>query len=264
MSRLDEFLVAKGYFDSRTKAKQSILRGEISVNGKLVDKPSTNVDGNVDLDIVIQSEKSFVSLGGYKLDKALTEFDIDVKGMVCADIGASTGGFTDCLLQRGAKRVYAVDLNDKLLHSSLKSNPNVIEIIANAKDLTAERFDEDLQIITADLSFISASLVMNVFYNLIDFEKLVILLIKPQFENKSKIKFKNGIIKDSKVREEACVRVINCAIECGFYPLSITNAPIQKDKNVEYLLLLKKSRNKISDLDYQIFYNFIHKLTNNH
>ena len=131
--RLDIFLYTNGYFQSRNKAAEAILRGEVYLNGVKILKPSFLVNGESNCDIEIVSENNFVSVGGYKLYKALKDFDFSVKGLVCADVGASTGGFTDCLLQNGAEKVYSVDLNDELLSEKLKCNPKVVELTKNAK-----------------------------------------------------------------------------------------------------------------------------------
>ena len=239
--RLDEFLHIKGYFDSRTKAKQSIKRKEIYVNGELIDKSSFFVDESLYNEINIVSQKQFVSLGGYKLDKALNDFNLDVENDVCIDIGASTGGFTDCLLQRGAKLVYAVDLNDGLLHQQLKDNDKVKLLIKNAKFLTCEDFDIKPNFLCADLSFISATSVLPTFNQLLSIGNKAILLIKPQFELGVKKHLKNGIIRQEKDRVDACKKIYDCAVENGLVPLDITLAPIQKDKNIEYLILLEKT-----------------------
>ena len=239
--RLDNYLVENKIFDSRTKAKQSIERGEVYIDGVAVTKPSLNVSGDLH-DVKIVSEKSFVSLGGYKLDKALNDFDLDVKNLTALDVGASTGGFTDCLLQRGAKTVYAVDLNDDLLHQKLKEDNRVISIIKNARSLSVSDFNEKIDILVADLSFISATLVLETFANLLENGKKVVLLIKPQFETGERKKFKNGIIRDQKIRDSACEKVISFANEVGFIFEKITTAPIVEQKNLEYLVLLTKSK----------------------
>ena len=142
--RLDEYLFKNHYYDSRTKAKQAIERKEVYVNGKLIDKSSFFVDENLALIIEKKAIKQFVSLGGYKLDKAIDDFSFSVSNLICADVGSSTGGFTDCLLKRGAKKIYAIDLNDDLLHISLKNDDKVVSIIKNAKDLTRSDFLEEI------------------------------------------------------------------------------------------------------------------------
>ena len=136
--RLDNYLVENGYFDSRTKAKQAIERGEILVEGKLIVKSSYEMKGVHDIKRVYDSE--YVSLGGFKLEKALSDFKFNVKDLVVADIGASTGGFTDCLIKNGARKVYAVDLRDDLLHDKLKNDSKVNLIVKNAKDLSTLDF----------------------------------------------------------------------------------------------------------------------------
>lgn len=239
--RLDNYLVENKIFDSRTKAKQSIERGEVYIDGVVVTKPSLNVSSG-EHDVKIVSEKSFVSLGGYKLDKALTDFDLDVKNLIALDVGASTGGFTDCLLQRGAKKVYAVDLNNDLLHPKLKEDNRVLSIIKNARSLSISDFNEKIDILVADLSFISATLVLETFASLLENGKKVVLLIKPQFETGERKKFKNGIIRDPKIRDSAIEKVISFANEVGFIFEQITTAPIVEQKNLEYLVLLTKSK----------------------
>lgn len=244
--RADEFLVLYGFFDSRTKAKQAIERGEVFFNGKQVVKPSEKAGEDVKTEI--KSAERFVSLGGYKLSKALKDFDFNVKGLTVADIGASTGGFTDCLLQNGAEKVYAVDLNDGLLHNSLKNDGRVISVIKNAKNLTSEDvIGADL--ITADLSFISAKQVLPVFYDILPDGGNVILLIKPQFEIGEKRRFKNGIIRDGKIIKTVCKDVFDASKDTGFSAIKMTTAPLSDDKNTEFLIWLKKCANNGADFD---------------
>ncbi len=250
--RIDEFLFANGFFDSRTKAKQAIEDGNVFMDGKQIKKPSVDV-ADVELSrITVKAKVSFVSLGGYKLLKALKDFDFSVKDLVVADIGASTGGFTDCLLQNGAAKVYAVDLNDDLLHDFLKKNGKVVRIIKNAKNLTADDF-ENLDLITADLSFISAKQVLGVFYGILPENGKVILLIKPQFEIGEKRKFKNGIVKDSKTVKSVCGEVYDAARSVGFVALNMTTAPIKEKKNTEFLILLAK---KGQNIEFDELYKF--------
>lgn len=256
--RLDEYLFKNKYFDSRTKAVQSIKRGEIYVNGVLISKPSFFIDESKDNEIKKEtlSEFEFVSLGGYKLSKAIDNFNLSVKGLVCLDVGASTGGFTDCLIKNGAEKVFAVDINDTLLHQSLKNNSKVISIIKNAKELTSQDFDCSIDFLCVDLSFISVTAVLEVFYNVLSTGKQAVLLIKPQFENDKRIKFKNGIVKDDKKRKDVCRKIYDYAIVSGFSVKNLTVAPIQKDKNVEYLILLEKNDKK--SVDFEILFNKTH------
>ena len=237
--RLDVYLCENNYFDSRTKAKQAIERGEVILNGKIVNKTSLEVfDSYCQIKIIRETE--FVSLGGYKLYKALNDFNLDLNGAIAADIGASTGGFTDCLLKRGVNTVYSVDLNDDLLHQKLKNDDRVIPLIKNARELVKSDFDQQLDIIVADLSFISATYVLKTFSELIDDNNKIILLIKPQFETGEKKRFKNGIIKDSKIHKLVCENIYNYAISVGLTPIGLTTAPRQTGKNLEFLMLLIK------------------------
>ena len=239
--RFDEYLVKNGFFESRTKAKQAIEKGEVLLNGIEILKSAKEITEGSQYEIKIISAQSFVSIGGYKLQKALKDFDFNVQDLIVADIGASTGGFTDCLIKNGAKKVYAVDLNDELLHSSLKANGKVVSVIKNAKNLKKEDVD-GITLITADLSFISAKQVLSVFYDLLPDSGKLILLIKPQFEMDKKRVFKNGIVKDEKARNEAVRAVYNVALEVGFCALKMTTAPIDKNKNIEFLILLSKDK----------------------
>ena len=236
--RLDFYLTENGYFDSRTKAKQAIERGEIFVNGKQIEKPSFEVENLPEIKHVYASK--FVSLGGFKMEKALKDFEYSVNDLVIADIGASTGGFTDCLIQNGAKKVYAIDLNDQLLHKDLLNNEKVVLLVKNAKELRKCDFNEELDLLVADLSFISITQVIPTFSNLINKGKKLLILIKPQFEIGKYKKFKNGIIRDKKIHASVCENVVKTAKQFGFEKIYITNAPLNKDKNVEFLILFEK------------------------
>lgn len=253
--RLDAYLVEIGMFLTRTKAKQAIERGEIIVDGKPVLKSAYDIKQGREYAIKRVCAESYVSLGGYKLSKALRDFGLSVSGLVAADIGASTGGFTDCLLQNGAKAVYAVDVNDNLLDSSLKSDVRVKAIIKNCKNLTANDFADKIDILTADLSFISETVTLPVFYNILEQDCIAAILIKPQFENNCRINFKNGIIRDKNIILKAIRRVFDCAVDCGFLPIDITIAPLFEDKNREFIFLLKKAIGTVPE-----FSKFISKI----
>lgn len=247
--RLDAYLTENNFFPSRNKAKESIERGEVIVDGKQIKKPSFDIKDSERPKIQVVSDRHFVSLGGYKLLKALTDFGYDVHGKIAVDVGASTGGFTECLLQSGAKKVYAVDLNDGLLAENLKKDERVVPIIANARNLDASYFVEEIDLITADLSFISETYVLEVFSKLLTEGKDAIILIKPQFELDSKIRLKNGIVKDLKIRKNAVKKIYDATITYGFSPTNLTPAPKVYGKNVEYLLLLKKSAGDFKPFD---------------
>lgn len=240
--RLDNYLVEKKYFDSRTKAKQAIERGEVYVNGINIIKASFDINCDLPNKIELIFQSQYVSLGGYKIEKALNDFKFSVRNLVCADIGCSTGGFTDCLIQNGAERVYAVDVNDSLLHQKLKENEKVIFILKNARNLLKTDFNDTLDLVVADLSFISINLVLETFSNLLDQDKYLLILIKPQFETGEKKRFKNGIIRDSKLHKQICDNVIEQAKKHSFCLQNFTVAPESKDKNKEFLMLFKKNK----------------------
>ena len=246
--RFDEYLTVNRYFESRNKAKNAIEKGLVFINGEKILKPSKEIADGENPTISIEETETFVSVGGHKLSKALKDFNFSVCDLVVADIGASTGGFTDCLIQNGAKKVYAVDLNDELLHPSLKNDDKVVRVIKNAKNLTTKDV-KDITLITADLSFISAKQVLPVFYNILPEIGKVILLIKPQFEMDKKRVFKNGIVKDDKARKDAVRAVYDAALENGFSAVNMTTAPIDKNKNLEFLILLSKDKSVSSDFD---------------
>ncbi len=230
--RADKLLAEK--FGSRTKAAEAIERGLVLVNGKSI-LPKTEIKDGEEFTF-LAPEESFVSNGGYKLDRAIKRFDFDCKGKVFADIGASTGGFTDCLLQYGAKRVYAVDVGESLLHSSLAVDSRVVRMEnRNARYLTSEDFPESLDGVVADVSFISLRLIFPVFKELLGETGEGLALIKPQFECEKKHIGKSGIVAPS-AHAEIIKRVLKYLSESGLYPCGIVNAPIRKGKNVEYIL----------------------------
>ena len=252
--RIDAFLCVKGFFASRNKAKESIERGEIYFNGERIEKPSFDIkEGDDDKIKIVRKASEFVSIGGFKLEKALNDFGFSVDGMVAADVGASTGGFTDCLIQRGARKIFAVDLNDGLLSAKIRNNPIVIPVIRNARYLEKNDFDSPLDLIVADLSFISETLVLPIFSEILQSGKRAIILIKPQFEGDRKEKRKNGIIIDDKDVFAAIKKVVVCSIENGFTPEKLTAAPIVSGKNKEYLLLMVKK--SVVDFNVDCFIN---------
>ena len=245
--RLDKFLFENGICESRNKASLLIARGDVKVNGKTAVKNSLDVNDNDKIEIC--EKLRFVSEGGYKLFKAISDFKFDVSGLICADIGASTGGFTDVLLKNGAKKVYAVDLNDTQLHKSLKDDERVFPLIKNAKDLKKTDFDDKLDLVTADLSFISEKTVLPVLKNIVKDNGHLIVLIKPQFETGEKRRYKNGIIRDGKIIKTAVKGVIDTANEIGLNLIDFTSAPENEEKNREYLALFLNGKGFSFDID---------------
>ena len=242
--RIDKYLASK--FGSRTKAAQAIERGLVLVNGEIVN-PSYDTDGSDDFTFS-EARENYVSLGGFKLGKAIRDFGFDADGKVFADIGASTGGFTDCLLQNGAKKVYCIDVGENQLDSSL-ADKNIVSIENfNARNLNKSLFSEPLDGVVIDVSFISLTYILDKVASVLDSGKHVIALIKPQFECENKNVGKNGIVKDARVREKIIAKIYNFALKCGLAPLKLTTAPQVKGKNLEFLMLFEKD-GKPTNLD---------------
>lgn len=238
--RLDKYLALNG-FSSRTKAARAISEGRVKVNGKCVSASAEIREG--DLVEVQKEEVSFVSEGGFKLYKALSEFGESVEGFVFADIGASTGGFTDCLLQGGARRVYAVDVGESQLEGALAADARVrVMDNVNARYLKKEDFPEEIGGITADVSFISLTLILPAVADILSEKGKAFLLVKPQFECGRAALDKHGIVKDEKERCKALLAVCFAAEENGLYVKKITNAPLKARKNVEYVVLFEKDK----------------------
>lgn len=234
--RLDVYLYSAGLTKSRNRAAELISGGFVTVGGKTVTKASYQVEETDDIALTGE-EHSFVGRGGMKLDAALERFGIDVTGLVCADIGASTGGFTDCLLRRGAKHVYAVDSGHDQLDASLRSDDRVTNIEnCNARYLNREIIPEPCGCAVADLSFISQTLVIPAVREILDGNGLYVALIKPQFECGRDAVGKGGIVKDKKQHIAAIRRVLACADENGLAPRKVMKSPIQGgDGNTEFL-----------------------------
>lgn len=240
--RLDVELVSRGLADSRSKAQNMIKDSVVSVNGKMVLKPAFSVE-KTDKIIIVGETLKYVGKGGLKLEKAILDFDIDLKNKICVDFGASTGGFTDCMLQNGAGFVYAVDVGSNQLDSSLINNSNVENIEnTNIKDVTKQMFEKDIDFCTVDLSFISLSFAVPAVYNVLSDNGEAVLLIKPQFEAGSKSLLKKGIVKDRKVHISVLENVLNIIESAGFSILHLTFSPIKgSNGNIEYLVYIKKS-----------------------
>lgn len=234
--RADKFLAER--FSSRTKAAEYIERGQVLVNGKVI-RPKDEIKEGDEITI-IKGEEEFVSNGGYKLARAKKEFSLDFSSLTCVDIGASTGGFTDCLLQGGAKKVYAVDVGESLLDPSLKEDSRVVIMDnTNARYLEKEDFAEEIEFIVTDVSFISLSYIFPIIFKVLANEGQAVALIKPQFECEGKHIGKSGIV-NPQFHLKIIEKVLDEALNNGLYPVAITNAPVRKGKNIEYVLLLEK------------------------
>ena len=248
MKRLDIAVFERGFSKSRANAKELIKYGNVSVNGKVCEKPSYIVNDNDEI-IVSVSENSFVGRGGFKLQKAIDEFSVSLDNLVCLDIGASTGGFTDCMLKYGAKKVYALDVGEGQLDKSLLEDSRVINLEkTNVKNLSSDYFSEKIGFISIDVSFISLKQVLPKAYEFLCDEGETVALIKPQFEAGKSNLNKNGVVKDLKVHKVVLNDIISFASRF-FSVMGLTFSPIaRKDGNIEYLIYLKKGGNSI-DID---------------
>ena len=234
--RLDLFLAENNFVDSRTDAKKFILSGNVTVNGRTVDKPSYDVLGDEEI-LVDKSSKKYVSRGGLKLECAFDAFGMDVRDALAIDIGASTGGFTDCLLKRGASHVIAVDSGSGQIVDSLRCDKRVTVIENyNARYMTSTDFDYEPTLAVMDVSFISAKMIIPSVYNVIAPNSSFICLIKPQFEVGRSGLNKKGIVKNDKLRSDAVNGVVEFSECCGFKTKAIIESPIVGgDGNIEYL-----------------------------
>ena len=240
--RLDQYLYINEFTESRTKAQNLIKQGRVSVNGTTVSKVSFEVSDSDDVIIACSDEIEFVGRGGNKLEYTFGVFKYSVENKICVDIGASTGGFTQCLLMHGAKLVYAIDSGKNQLNSVLKKDVRVISIEGfNARNLTKPIIDDNIaDVVVMDVSFISQKLLYPAISAISKSGTDVITLIKPQFEAGKSAIGKKGIVKDEKVRKQVVQDVIDSAISHGFEFVNVCESPITGgDGNVEYLLHLK-------------------------
>ncbi|MBR2541039.1 MAG: TlyA family RNA methyltransferase [Mogibacterium sp.] len=241
--RLDVLLVNNGLAESREKAKRTIMAGLVRVNGRLEDKPGQTFD--VDSEIsVTGKECPYVSRGGLKLKKAIEEWGVNCEGAVCIDMGASTGGFTDCMLQHGAVKVYAIDVGYGQLDYKLRTDPRVVNMEkTNIRYMDTDLIEEPVDLISIDVSFISLKHMFPVASRVLSDSGKILCLVKPQFEAGREQVGKGGIVRDPKVHEEVITNVISYADDNGLYPEKLTFSPIRGTKgNIEYLLLLSKEK----------------------
>lgn len=238
-TRLDTLLVERGLIESREKAKAIIMSGDVFVNSQRVDKPGMTVAD--DCDIEIKGGMEFVSRGGYKLKKALKFFEVDASGKVCVDCGASTGGFTDCLLKAGAEKVYSIDVGYGQLAWSLRNDSRVVSLErTNIRYITDEQVPDKIDLSVIDVSFISLKIVLPAVKKLLKDNGEVICLIKPQFEaGKDKVG-KKGVVRDEETHIEVLKNFVENASELGFTVCDLTFSPIKgPEGNIEYLGYLK-------------------------
>lgn len=240
--RLDVILVKQGFAPSREKAKAILMSGNVFVDGQREDKAGTTFDENKIRIEVKGSALKYVSRGGLKLEKAMTEFPILLAHTVCMDIGASTGGFTDCMLQSGADKVYAIDVGHGQLAWKLRNDERVVCMEkTNFRYVTPDDIGEQIDFASVDVSFISLTKILLPARNLLRSRGCMVCLIKPQFEaGKDKVG-KKGVVRDPKVHGEVVHKVIDYADMIGFHVKGLTYSPIKgPEGNIEYLLLIEK------------------------
>ncbi|MCM1327219.1 MAG: TlyA family RNA methyltransferase [Bacteroidales bacterium] len=244
--RLDVILVERGYAPSREKAKAIIMSGNVYVNGQKEDKAGTAFDIDKIKQLEVRgSALKYVSRGGLKLEKAMKIWQFALQNRICMDIGASTGGFTDCMLQNGAEKVYAVDVGHGQLAWKLRNDERVVCMEqTNFRYLTREEIEDDLDFASVDVSFISLTKILLPALRLLKEEGQMVCLIKPQFETDREKVGKNGVVRDPKVHKEVIHKVIDFADSIGFEVLHLDYSPIKgPEGNIEYLLHLRKRKN---------------------
>lgn len=239
--RLDVMLVNRGLATSREKAKAIIMSGIVFVDGQREDKAGSTFDEKVNIEIKGATLK-YVSRGGLKLEKAMSHFDLSLDGKVCMDVGSSTGGFTDCMLQNGAIKVYAVDVGHGQLDWKLRNDERVVCMEkTNIRYVTPDQIDEAPSFVSIDVSFISLTKVLGPVKELMTEDGEIVCLIKPQFEAGREKVGKKGVVRDRKVHEEVIHMVMDYASSIGFVLCNLEFSPIKgPEGNIEYLLYLSR------------------------
>lgn len=246
--RLDVALVERGLIASREKAKVVIMEGLVYVNGQKSDKAGAQVKDDDKIEVRGETLR-YVSRGGKKLEKAMQVFPITLNDCICIDIGASTGGFTDCMLQNGAKKVYSVDVGYGQLAWSLRTDERVVNLErTNIRYVTEEQIPDPIDFISVDVSFISLTLVLPVAYQLLRPGAQMVCLVKPQFEaGKDKVG-KKGVVREPQIHKEVIQKVAASAKELGFLRMGLDFSPIKgPEGNIEYLLFLKRPENETQE-----------------
>lgn len=249
--RLDVLLVKRGLAESREKAKAIIMSGNVFVGNNREDKAGSTFDETVEITVKGNTLK-YVSRGGLKLEKAIEQYGVSVQDKICMDIGSSTGGFTDCMLQNGAVKVYAVDVGTNQLAWKLRQDERVVSMEkTNIRYLTRDQIDDDIQFASVDVSFISLTKVLGPARALLAKEAEMVCLIKPQFEAGKEKVGKKGVVREKSVHEEVIVNVMSFAKSIGFEVLNLDFSPIKgPEGNIEYLMQIKKTETaEISEVE---------------
>jgi 23S rRNA (cytidine1920-2'-O)/16S rRNA (cytidine1409-2'-O)-methyltransferase len=239
-SRLDQLLVGRGFFSSREQARRAILAGNVSVGTRIAAKPSELLDDQTA--IAVRQTRKYVGRGALKLESALEHFDIDVHGKIALDIGASTGGFTDCMLQRRAEKVYAVDVGYGQLDWKVRNDPRVIVLEKiNARFLTREHVPERVDLCVIDVSFISLTLILPNAVALLKSDGMILALIKPQFELQRSDVGRGGIVRDPRLHQKAQDKIVAFVNDLGHVVAGIAPAAIKgADGNQEFFACIRK------------------------
>lgn len=240
--RIDTLLFQKGFFDSREKAKRAVMAGIVFVDNQKIDKPGTNVPK--DAAISVRGDViPYVSRGGLKLEKAMDKFNIILDDKICLDVGASTGGFTDCMLQNGAQKVYSIDVGYGQLDWKLRQNPKVVVMErTNIRHVTPDDIGEEADFASVDVSFISLRLVLPVLKGLLNKNGEIVALIKPQFEAGRENVAKGGVVKDIEIHRSVVRGITEFAAKIKLQAVDFTYSPIKGPKgNIEYLLYMKNT-----------------------
>ena len=239
--RLDVLMVNNGLAASRELAKAYIMAGDVYVEGNKEDKAGTKVDVNANIELR-GKVMPYVSRGGYKLEKAMEVFPVTIEGKICMDIGSSTGGFTDCMLQNGASKVYSIDVGYGQLAWKLRNDERVVCMEkTNVRYITEEQVPDKPQFASVDVSFISLTKVIPPALNVMSDDAQLVCLIKPQFEAGREKVGKKGVVRDKKVHEEVILKIIDFAFEIGLNVIGIDFSPIKgPEGNIEYLIMLDR------------------------
>lgn len=239
--RLDIILVEKGLFDSRERAKSAVMAGSVFVDGQKADKPGVNYDESI-IPEIRENSNPYVSRGGLKIEKAIRDFGIRLNGKTTLDVGASTGGFTDCMLENGASKVYAIDVGYGQLAWKLRQDERVVCMErTNIRNVTNQDICEPADFASIDVSFISLKKVLPVVYKLLSDNGEILCLVKPQFEAGREKVGKKGVVRKSEVHEEVLTDISNFAVNSGFQIIDLGFSPIKGPQgNIEFLLYLKK------------------------
>ena len=241
-TRLDQYLVQHGMIQSRERAKAMIMAGVVFVNGQKADKAGDMVKEDAVVE-VRGHDIGYVSRGGLKLEKAMQVFPLSPKGKVCMDIGASTGGFTDCMLQNGAVKVYAVDVGYGQLAWSLRTDPRVVNMErTNIRNVTPDQLDDPIAFFSVDVSFISLHHIFPVARAVTTPDAVGVCLVKPQFEAGREKVGKNGVVRDPATHREVLLRAMGYAVDNGFGVRGLDFSPVKgPEGNIEYLMFVEKS-----------------------